>query len=470
MATQAAPAAAAAAVSLGVEEDVALAEEDVQRAQQLAGALLRQRQQRRQAQQEKLHPHPSPDHSAPPLCTPTQSSPSSSSMGKAVANSLGKSAYIVHLAHQDHTKPLRTSELLQRASTRWGSFDSATRARWVQLTPQGSTLLRQLQRAEAQEVAQAAGEAPRWARSLSSTTTQPPATDTPNRIRLAEQRYAALVKPRLPRPDALVPRRRVRRLRPAPPPPRQHFLRHFFHSDVVPLRDVCFGPTGGHQVPNPNTAMVRDKVTVALHKQQWAQWRRLAKSMLGGEGANVFIGDLKELREHHHTPTAEESHSSPSALNNTIGESPEAWVAANLPEGGEAAEATSPPSPPAYSEAFLDLCDDLRVHSPRKVFVMRHLRPRLEQTTLSLEDVRSVAESLCKDFDVYEAQARQRDAEKASSPECTHGEDGAVKGGSQTSSYAEALVEDELARVHAKLGNFHDELPRVKRLVDVLSK
>lgn len=404
------------------QESAATSEQDIKTAHRLTAALRKARDHQRNASLVK-----SSCNIADAKVYGASASQSASVLEKTtavdIALSYGKSAFLIHCAH-DHGTRMPTEvadqgrctgatsggQLLEHVEKAWDCLSSKQQTRWTLSTPQGSRLLRMVLRDA-------------WVDPHHAMTTN--GKDSFEHVRRLVPRAAAVVGQPPQQQRALTKGPTTAAATPA-------VVFTDAVNDVEAQRGiettvhVAYGNTASHRV-------LRTAVNEAVLKQHRSKWRRVLRSILGGEGATVFIDAMKELQE----PVEEidEAQSVPPAPHTAVD--------------------------PAPTEELLNFCADLGIFSPRRSFVLQRLLPHLEDQTgqlapLTLAEVRTLAESFSDEYNKNIAQLQPSLSTPSSDTNDT---------ANPVADYQEALVEEDVHQVRQSIERFQDELFTLKRCI-----
>lgn len=373
---------------------------ETETAHRLTAALLRARRER-----QPPSPHDSPVSSSTTLGqTPVEESRRRAL--RAGAASLGRSAYLVHSAHQAAHQATPTAKLLQHVQDTWAGWSAKERAKWVGATPQGRRVLRALSLDGATNKHRAPTASPD---SRSDTMCLRPRLDR------AVSSFSALPATRRV-PAAAASTAGPIHYTPRPPTPIAASAPH--HQEVV--IEAAY---------SPNTHTVAGEVRAARMRQQRAQWQAQMQEILGADGAFVYANDVKKLQVAPAEDDAEEA----------------------LVDDSAPAEAKSTPE-----SSLREQCARHHIGSPRKVFVMQKLLPLLESTDdeaklgsmIPLGEVQSKAQAFSDEYDRICAQVQR------------------TWGAAGLQAYQQELLLEEVSRVDERQTAFQTNLPLTKKLVD----
>ncbi|KPA77574.1 hypothetical protein ABB37_06945 [Leptomonas pyrrhocoris] len=339
--------------------------------------------------------------------------------------------------------------LLTEVEVAWAKLDKDMKLRWIVSTPQGRRALRQAM--------ETAAETRRGGRAPSHL------ADAAQRVPSLDQmlsKYAdALVRPRLPRPAAR-----------SPAPKDRHLYELFCDARAQNQLDhvQLFSPQDGevrmHKSAtrdSANRTSLRRKADAARAMEREKVWFQTLANCLGGDNAVKLVNDVKSLQRSREETGEYEMRAA--ASNGSVGV-PGSVPPASPTETTEEASGHEGGSEPTYSTGFLDLCEELGIRSPRRVYVRSRVLQAVDEAAatpkpLTLDEVRELTTKYCAQYD-------KEVATIAANAEAS----GSVPAEKAVSDFERYQLELAVDKVQVKLSKFQGDVPLLRSCTSVFNK
>ncbi|CAJ1986583.1 hypothetical protein conserved [Leishmania donovani] len=338
----------------------------------------------------------------------------------------------------------------------WDDLTDEARVRWITSTPQGRRALQ-----HATKLTKFGNVFCGRGRSSNSGAHVVPSMES-----MLTKYKSTLVQPRLPRAAALVPS------------PKESILRMKLHDEKdasanpswksTTVSSALAGMMHAASENNANRRRLRDRADAVRREEQRKLWHQALVQFLGGESAFTFVHDVKDLQQPR--TEAEQAVKREADAQSGGGTGHATTVAPNTPAATATGNATPKEmadagAPVAFSDGLLDMCEGLGIRSPRRAYVLSRVLPEVDAANasegppLSLAEVQDLAKKCSTEYDELRDDA-VRMAHEA----------GFASAEDAVRAFEREQLALAVARVQARLLMFQENLPLLKRCVNVLSK